>query len=220
MHTRFIPRLLVVSLLLAFIFAGAHQFSADAKSGEPEQWGEGLLYLNDWSETNSQENVLVQTCNGFDITSSYTANIAHHLTTDHSGNKVTERTNFDFAGAIGSSVSGKSYAYDGEFMRWADYDRNRVTINDLVLRFEVGTPGEFTIAVNRIEMDQVSDPADVIKAFVPNALQMELCYLLADASSESVTNPPRYYMDIEDGSSSTSWTELDPCDTSPSGKPC
>jgi hypothetical protein len=218
MHTRYIPRLLVVSLVLAVIVAGLNQISVGAKSGQTDLWGEGLLHLSDWTETNSQEDALVQQCDGFDITSSYTANIAHHLTTDNSGNEVLERQNVDFTGAIGNSLTGKSYTYDGTFMRWSDYIRNQVTINDLELRFETGTTGEFTLAIDRIEMDLIADPTEVIKTFVPNTLQMELCYLLADTSGDSVLNPPRYYMDIEDGS--TSWTELDPCDTSPPGKPC
>jgi hypothetical protein len=198
MQTRFIPRLLTAGLLLAFIFAGMNHLTANAKSGQTDLWGEGLLHLVDWTEQNTQEDVLVQKCDGFDITSSYTVNIAHHLTTDNSGNEVLERMNVDFAGAIGNGLTGKSYAYDGTFIRWSDYIRNKVTINDLELRFEVGTPGEFTVAVDRIEMDLVADPAVVVKQFVPNTLQMELCYLLSDASSVSVSTPPRYYADIDE----------------------
>jgi hypothetical protein len=33
-------------------------------------------------------------------------------------------------------------------------------------------------------MDLVADPAAVIKTFVPNALQMELCYVLAGSAAE------------------------------------
>jgi hypothetical protein len=198
MHTRYVPRLLFVSLLLAFIVAGANQFSAGATSAQVDIWGEGSLQYIDWTETNSQENTLVQTCDGFDITSSYTTNIAHHLTIDNSGDEVLERMNVSFAGAIGNSLTGKSYAYDGAFTRWSDYVRNKVTINDLKLRFEVGTPGEFKIAVDRIEMDLTADPTDVVKKFVPHTLQMELCYVLADASVDSNANPPRYYADIDE----------------------
>jgi hypothetical protein len=198
MKTHFFPRLLVASLLLAVALAGANHYSAGAKSGQTDIWGEGLLHLVDWTETATQEDTLVQTCDGFDITGSYTANIAHHLTTDNSGNEVLERMNIDFAGSLGNSLTGESYAYDGSFIRWSDYIRNEVTINDLELRFEVGTPGMFTVAVDRIEMDMAADPAEVVRKFVPNALQMELCYVLADSTGESVTNPPRYYADIEE----------------------
>jgi hypothetical protein len=194
MLTRFIPRLLVVTLLLAFVVTGLNRYSADAKtarldhmakSGQTDLWGEGLLHLVDWTETQSQEAEPVQKCDGFDITNSYTANIAHHLTIDNSGDEVIERMTVDFAGAIGNSQTGKSYAYAGTFTRWSDYVWNKVTINDLELRFEVGTPGQFTIGIDRIEMDLVADPAEVIKTFVPNALQTELCYLLADAAAPS-----------------------------------
>jgi hypothetical protein len=188
----------MLSLMLTLALSGANQYSAGAKSGQVDIWGEGSLHYFDWTETNSQEDTLVQTCDGFDITSSYTVNAAHRLTTDKSGDEVLERMNVDFAGAIANSLTGKSYAYDGAFTRWSDYVRNKVTINDLELRFEVGTSGEFTVAVDRIEMDLVADPNEVIKAFVPNVLQMELCYLLSDAPDQSVSMPPRYYADIDE----------------------
>ena len=47
-----------------------------------------------------------------------------------------------------------------------------------------------------LECSGLADPVEVIKQFVPNALQMELCYLLDDAIP--VGNPPRYYADVEE----------------------
>jgi hypothetical protein len=207
MQTHFIPRLLISSLLLAFIFAGASNLTAGAKSGQADLWGDGLLQVTDWTETHSQEDVLVQSCDGFAVTDSNTANIAHHLTSYSSGGAVLERLNVDFAGSIGNSLTGKSYQYDGHFTRWSDYIQNKVTINDLELRFEVGTPGEFAVAVDRIEMDLAPNPAEVIKQFVPNALQMELCYVLADTSDESVSQSPRYYADVEESETASGYGE-------------
>jgi hypothetical protein len=174
MHARFIPRLLIVGLMLTLAFANAIHFRALAAD------------RFDWTDTNSQESVLVQKCNGFDITTSYSAEIAHHLIADNTGNEVTEQLNVSFAGSLGNAATGKSYQYDGKFTRWSNYIHNNVTITDLELRFEVGTPGQFSITADRIEMDLVPDPAEVIKTFVPNALQMELCYLLTDTLNWNV----------------------------------
>jgi hypothetical protein len=132
----------------------------------------------DWTETKSQENVLVQACGLYNIVSSYTADLDHHLITENTGDEISEQLKVEFAGSLGNPASGKSYQYDGHFTRWSNYIQNQVTITDLELRFEVGTPGQFTIAIDRAEMDLTSDPTDAIKKLVPNALNMELCYLL------------------------------------------
>jgi hypothetical protein len=166
MPTRFIPRLLALSLMLTLVFSSAILFRASAAE------------RIDWTETNSQENALVQGCGLYNITTSYIVDIAHHLITDNTGDEVTEQLNVDFAGSVGNAASGKSYQYDGHFTRWSNYAVGRVMITDLELRFEVGTPGQFAITVDRVEMDLLPDPTEVIKQFVPNALQMELCYLL------------------------------------------
>jgi hypothetical protein len=166
MHTRFIPRLLALGLMLTLVFASAIHFRAL-----------GAERIN-WTETNSQENVLVQGCGLYNITTSYTVDIAHHLIADNEGDEVSEQMNVDFVGSVGNPATGKSYQYDGHFTRWSNYFQSRATITDLELRFEVGTPGQFTVAIDRIKMDLEPDPAEVIKTLVPNALQMELCYLL------------------------------------------
>jgi hypothetical protein len=132
-----------------------------------------------WFETNYQESVLVQLCGGFDLTSSYTANLDRQLLIDDAGDEVFEQLNVEFAGSLNNAVSGKAYQYNGNFTRWSNYIQGRVTITDLALRFEVGAPGEFTVAVDRIEMNLVADPTEVIKQFVPNTLQLELCSLPA-----------------------------------------
>jgi hypothetical protein len=167
MPTRFIPRLLTLSLLLTLVFASAIHFRASAAD------------RIDWTETNYQEDVLVQDCGGYDITSSYTTNIAHHLIADNTGDEVSEQLNVDFTGSLGNAQTEKSYQYDGHFTRWSNYIQGKVTITDFELRFEVDTPGQFSVAIDRVEMDLTADPTEVIRKFVPNALQMELCYLLA-----------------------------------------
>jgi hypothetical protein len=168
-----------------------------------------------WSESESQENVLVQACDGFDLTSSYTVNRDHHRFIDVSDDLNVEWMGVDFSGAIANAKTDKSYAYDGKFTRWADYQNDTVAITNLNLRFEVGTSGEFTVAADRIEMNLVADPAEVVEKFVPNALQMELCYLLDDASAgqapqsdtapdyseSSALNPPANYQSGDDAGS-------------------
>jgi hypothetical protein len=175
MHTRFIPRLLALGLMLTLVLGGGISYRAAAAER-----------IN-WTETKSEENVLVQSCGLYNITSSYTVDIARHLITDNEGDEVSEQTSVDFVGSLGNAASGKSYQYDGHFTRWSNYIRSQVTITDFELRFEVGTPGEFSIAMDRVEMDLLADPAEVIKTFVPNALQMELCYLLPGSYDWSVS---------------------------------
>ena len=199
MNTYIAPRLLIPLLALALMVAGALSAPASARAQVEEL---------SRSETESQEDVLVQTCNGFDLTTSYTVNRDYHRFIDVSDKLNVEWVGVDFAGAIGNSETGKSYAYDGKLMHWSDYDNNETAVTNLVLRFEVGTPGQFSIAIDRIEFDIEPDPAEVIKTFVPNALQMELCYLLADTSinsgsrsdttvgigESSVLIPPAHYL--------------------------
>src|SRR5215211_4112386 len=138
MHTRFIPRLLALGLMLGLVFSNAILFRASAAE------------RIDWTESSSQENVLVQGCGLYDITSSYTVDIAHHLIADNEGDEVSEQLNVDFVGSLGNAASGKSYQYDGHFTRWSNYIQSQATITDLELRFEVGTPGQFTVAIDRI----------------------------------------------------------------------
>jgi hypothetical protein len=169
MNTYFASRLLVPVLAVVLVVTGLVAGPASRA---------GAIDNHAWSETESQEDVLVQACDGYDLTTSYNMNRNHHLFTDYTDGLKLEQETVNFTGAIGNSLTGKSYAYDGKFTRWSDYLKNEVTVNDLELRFEVGTPGEFTVAVDRIERDVVADPAEVIKQFVPYALRLDLCYLL------------------------------------------
>jgi hypothetical protein len=169
MNTHIAPRLLIPALALVLVVSGllAGLTSASAQ-----------LEDRSWSATESQENVLVQACNGYDLTTNYTINRDYHRFVDSSDHLNLEWLGADFAGSIGNAETGKSYAYDGKFNRWSDYEHNTVAITNLMLRFEVGTPGQFTLAIDRIELDLEADPAAVIRTFVPDALQMELCYLI------------------------------------------
>jgi hypothetical protein len=209
MLLRFIPRLLVVGLTLTLVFASAIHFRAAAAE------------RTNWTETNSQEDVLVQECSGFNITTSYSAEIAHQLIADNTGDEVSEQLNVDFTGSLGNAESGESYRYDGHFTRWSDYIQNRVMVTDFELRFELGTPGQFKVAIDRAEMDLLPDTAEIIKQFVPNALQMELCYMLAGAAAplpydESGIRNPEF-----DQPSPKVLTHSEWCDTiAQHGKPC
>jgi hypothetical protein len=176
MNTHIAPRLLFPLLALALMVAGALSAPASARAQLEEL---------SWSATEGQENVPVQTCDGFDLTTSYTVNRDYHRFIDVSDKLNVEWVGVDFAGAIGNSVTGESYAYDGKLMRWSDYENNKTAVTNLILRFEVGTPGQFSVAIDRIELDLEPDPVAVIKTFVPNALQMELCYLLGGTSIDS-----------------------------------
>jgi hypothetical protein len=162
---RSIPRLFVIALSFTVVLTSL--IASPAAAGRIE-----------WSETESQEDAFVQACDKFDITSSYTVTTAHLLVTDSSGDEVHEQMQVDFAGAIGIAVTGKSYAYDGRFTRRSDYNRGNVTVTDLLLRFEVGTPGQFSVAIARIERNLMADPPAIVKMLVPNTLRMsDLCYL-------------------------------------------
>jgi hypothetical protein len=180
MHARFFPRLLILGLMLTLAFASAITYRASAAER-----------IN-WTETNSQENVLVQECGGYDITSSYSVDIAHHLIAENTGDEVSEQLNVDFVGSLGNAATGKSYGYDGHFTRWSNYIQGQVLVTDLELRFEVGTSGQFSIAMDRVEMDLIADPTEVVKTFVPHALQMELCYLLASPGGAPVPQIASY----------------------------
>jgi hypothetical protein len=269
MHTRFIPRLLVLSLMLAFVFSAAIQFRASASDHTR------------WNDTVSVEDALVQSCYGFNVTGSYTADRSFEVVENFNGSPFYERQDVTFAGALGNATTGKSYAYDGAFTRIGNPELDKVKVSNLSLRFEVDTPGEFTYTLDRVDFNLSDNPELIVKTIVLDALQMDLCQLFAGStigngpiipsyhpsadmsdgylalpqwandytehpaslgsspiappqwandytehpaslvpSESSVLIPPPYYGSVEDDSSSTSWTELDPCDTSPPGKPC
>jgi hypothetical protein len=177
MNTRTIPRLLLIGFLFAFVTANASHFSAAAKGPvEPPN-------------TISYENQLVQACGGFDITTSYTVNRAYDVVEYQTGHTVIEQRQVSFSGAIGNAANGKSYAYDGHYTRTANFDQGTKTFTDLLLRFEVGTPGEFSLRLARADFDLVDNPPAVVQAIVPSVLQMDLCYLLGGSTASTYQGP-------------------------------
>jgi hypothetical protein len=164
---RFIPRLLAISLMLAFVATGLNRYSA------------GAAERIEWTDTVSIENALVQSCYGFNITGSYTANRAFQLVEDYTGRLAYERQDVTFAGALGNTTSGKSYAYDGAFTRVGNPVQNKVMVSNLSLRFEVGTPGEFTVSLDRVDFDLSDNPHMIVKTLLLDVLQMDLCQLFA-----------------------------------------
>jgi hypothetical protein len=232
MHTRFIPRFLVLSLMLAFVFSTAIQFRASASDHTR------------WTDTVSVEDALVQACSGFNVTGSYTADRATQVVENYDGSLFYERRNVTFTGALGNATSGKSYAYDGQFTRMSSPNLGKVYVANLALRFEAGTPDEFTVAYEHLDVDWGTDPHRVIRAILPTMLQMDLCELFggstigygpiapsshpsADMSDGYLALPQWAYVYIEHPAPSapatddmTPWTELDPCDSSPPGRAC
>jgi hypothetical protein len=187
MHTRSILRRLFVSLILVLIATGPMTASAVAADG-----------TLDWSDHVSREDVPVQACGGFAITTNYLTNRTYHVVTDHTGATVFERQQVSFSGAIGNATTGRSYAYDGHYARMADYDQGTAAISDLLLRFEVGTPDMVTVSFARVDFTLVDSPPAVIQTIVPNASRTELCSLLgasevgalaaAAAADDSISN--------------------------------
>ncbi len=229
MHRHSIPRFLIASLLFTIIISGAAHFSAAAKG------------TSNRTETTSRENIPVQSCGGFDITSSYTVTRNYLVVEDYPGHQVVERREVSFSGALASTTDGQSFLYDGQFTRTADYDQGTSQITDLLLHFEVGTPNEITYAQARPDFDLIDNPAAVIQAIVPNALHMDLCYLfrgsvdlkplqtLTPSQAIPASVPPEYRERIgwsakvqpaTTGEEGPNWSQLDPCDTTPPGKPC
>jgi hypothetical protein len=201
------------------------------------------------SETASFENVAVQSCDGFAITSSYTVTRAYRIVEDYAHHVVVEHRQVSFSGALANSTNGKSYVYDGHFTLNANYDEGFFQISDLLLRFEVGTLGEFSLSLARTDFDLIDNPPAVVQAIVPDVLHKDLCDLfggpmigakpsnissyqilprLATNQSILASVPPEYrervHLQAKDQPAATddspNWSELDPCDTTPPGKPC
>jgi hypothetical protein len=258
MHAHTFPRFFLVPLMSALIAAGllTSPVAADTTT---------------WSDTGSGEDIFVHACPEFDVTTSYTADRTFKVVSNSSGDQVVERVSISFAGALANNATGQSLPYDGGFHRYSDYHSNKVTITDLKLRFDIGTAGQLSVAVDRVELDLVPDPAAVVKTFAPTALQTALCSVLggvlqphvalyeermfsdplADRSvasyeermfsgpssdqsvasyEERTFSAPATDVHTENAallqpankadSDMTSWTELDPCDTSPPGQGC
>jgi hypothetical protein len=172
MHTRSIFRLLFVSLTLVLIASGLLTAPASRAAGARE-----------WSDSWSREDVPVQACGDFTITSSYTTVRAYHVVADHTGATVFERQQVSFTGSLGNATTGKSFAYDGHYSRMADYDQGSASVSDLLVRFEVDTPDMVTVSLARVKFDLVDSPPAVIQAIVPTALHVDLCTLLGNSST-------------------------------------
>jgi hypothetical protein len=177
MYLRFIPRLLVVSLMLAFAVTGLNRDSA------------GAAERIEWTDTVSKENALVQSCYYFNITGSYTADRAFQLIEGYSGRSVYERQDVTFAGSLGNATTGKSYAYNGSFTRVGNPLQNAYKFSALRLRFEVGTPGEFNVSLPRVDSDLGDDPQLIVKAILQDVLEMNLCQVFSGSSALPASEP-------------------------------
>src|SRR5215207_11432444 len=98
MHAHTFPRFFLVPLLAALIAAGllASPVAADT---------------NIWSDSGSGEDIFVQACPAFDITTSYTADRTFKLVSNSSGDQVVERLYVSFAGALANDATGHSLPY-------------------------------------------------------------------------------------------------------------
>jgi hypothetical protein len=169
MHSHTIPRLLLTGFLFAFIAASVIPLSTAAKSD------------TEWSFTESRENVFVESCGNSRITTSFTITRTHRTVFDY-------RENVRFAGAIGNDTTGTSYAYDGYYTRAAVDDESSFAITDLQLRFEVGTPGMFTVSFAQVGFRLADSPLSVIKTIVPSVVQTDLCSLLGGPVVSTTSN--------------------------------
>jgi hypothetical protein len=221
MHSYTLPRLLLVGFLFALIAAsGIHYKAAAQNSG-------------DWTQTMSGEDEFVQACKGFDITTSYTSNLAYHVIENHSGDPVVERVNVSFAGALTNAKNGQSLPYDGTFTRTSDYHIGRVTVTDLELRIQLPTPGDWTVKIEQQDMDLLANPVSVIQTVAKTQLESGICVMLGRwANSDDLGRAPygesvnvhtensALPAPVATDDDMTNWAELDPCDSSPPGKPC
>lgn len=139
----------------------------------------GAAERTTWTDTSSPEAQLVQSCDGFGITTSYTVNRVHNLIEEYAHEVVIERQQVDFTGAMANSKTGLSYAYDGHYTTVADLDKGTNSISNLQLRFGAGTPGQFSVSLAKVDFKLVDSPPAVVQAIVPNVLQRDLCGLFA-----------------------------------------
>jgi hypothetical protein len=173
MHTHSVPRLLLVGLILALITTGVGIAPTAAKSPG----------VRTWSSTQSRENVFVQACGGSAITTNYTTTRLYLQYGDSLTKPISEYQHVSFTGVVGNAATGKSYAYHGHYTRATDFDPHSFAIYDLLLRFEVGTPGMFSVSFDHIGFDLMDNPAAVVQKIVPNVLQMDLCYLFGGSAT-------------------------------------
>jgi hypothetical protein len=187
-------RLLLVAIAISLLTGAFGAVPVAAKGGRV------------WTDTMSRENVHVQTCSGFDITSSYTTDRTYHVVEDDAGRTVFERASVNFVGSVVNATSGKGFGYDGGFVRTADYEQSAIAISDLVLNLDLPGEGKVSVAISRQEHDLIDNPPAILLEFAPFAHRYGLCELL-DTSAN----------DLPDVSSPQL---LDPCLALPRGKPC
>jgi hypothetical protein len=150
-----------------------------------------------WSDTISQENVLVQDCHSgrvlsgfspnlafgldFEISTSYRIDREFTLFTDYSGinHPAIERRVVSVAGVVANSKSGRSLAYDGHFTRTSSGTVGEVTITDLMLHLVPSNHEDVTITIARDNSGVIDSPEAMLLAFAPRALQMSLCIYFA-----------------------------------------
>jgi hypothetical protein len=196
MHTNPLSRFFLVGVTLSLVATAL--MSAPAAATD----------TTDWSDISAQENVLVQSCPSFNITSSYSVNRAYHVVKDYTGATVYERRDVSFTGTIANALSGQSLAYEGKFERTADYDQGIVRITDLELRLGLPNPDVITVTVARQDHDLIDNPPAVFLEFAPSGLRVGLCSMLDGDPDGSLVllKVPQF--------------EIDPCDTTPSEVPC
>jgi hypothetical protein len=171
MRTNLFPRLVVFVLTLALADVGlikASSASADTSN---------------WSDTVNGEDVLVQACNGFDITGSYMMNREFKFVQYSTGNHVLERTRVSYEGALANSMTGQSLPYDGAFTRIADDHRGIVIVTDFRLRIGLPTPGDFTLTFARMELNLTTDPISVLHTVAQRELESGICARLGRMST-------------------------------------
>lgn len=215
MRSHMLPRLLFVGFLFAFAASGLLYSSGVAKIAP------------DPSNRTSEENVLVEACSGFDVTASYDAERTYDIVEYYTGHTAVERRQVSFTGSMGSAVTGKAYTFDGHYTRTATFDQGKTSFTDLLLRFEVGTPGMFTVSFAQVGFDLVDDPSTVVRTIVPSVLQTDLCSLFGGPAigvepnnSDTNESSPDVVATQAGGNRVTPRDLLDPCDTVPLAQRC
>jgi hypothetical protein len=227
MHAHLLPRLLLVALTTAIVGSGLLRSSVSADTST-------------WSDTWSGERVFVQSCSGFDLTTSFTTSRTIKLISNSAGNQVVERAYVEFVGTLANDKTGQSLPYDGRFIHISDYQQNSVTIRDFELRIHLPNAEDYMVAFPQRALDLTADPPAVLRAIAHSEIASTICALLGNDSlshmpirdnvhTENTALPPSVNVHTENSArpqttveddEMTPWTELDPCDTSPPGQGC
>jgi hypothetical protein len=206
MHAYRIARLLLIAFTFALVTVGVSSAPASAKG------------TKDWTDTMSREDMFVQSCRGFDVTSSYTTVRKYHTVEDYTGQPVVERRTVTFIGTVANTENGQSFPFNGGFTRAADYDRAAVSISDLVLKLDPPYRSAVTVSIARLDHDLIDNPPAILLEFTPIGLREGLCSLFGSSPVSPDLGTTKSNESTSDDL--TQWTEPDTCDTTPSGKPC